>query len=114
MGGAKYLDRVWKNPSEYKIEKLIIVNYPYFHVDVFLENGDIFGVPLNYVKGMAFYVLPPNKGKKINKKELLKQAPTKFCKYHNEKMIPTKLFVFERIRLQYKCPVCFLTDYFDY
>ena len=106
----------WHKPvKDLEIKKVAIDTFPYYHFDVWgylNQDKHVFGVPLNHKEGMRFY--------EINKKgaELYEKRPKiehdLSCKFHDKKLVPTKLFNFsDNQRIQFKCPDCYLTDYMD-
>lgn len=100
---------------------IIMSGYPYIHADVRLECelcdvSLLYGVPLDRLAGLTFQF--------FDSKPLLRDLteiqniPFPTCPIHNKKMRLTKVFgdlasPEGYYRIQYKCPICFLTRHTD-
>ena len=98
------------------LDYVFIGSWPYVHADVCLTckkcgNRLLFGVPEDPVRGMEL-IIWDSQPQKVLKLALM--SPKPICPLHDTYMTLTKIWgdkTLERgqVRLQWKCPKCFLT-----
>lgn len=113
-------DKCPKCNSNLKPVLALMTDWPYVHCDVQLDCVScdfkaLYGIPLDKVAGLALQIYDSDPEKVL---AVAKQIEKPTCPFHDALMIMTKIFgnkVFkdEHVRVQFKCPICYLTLHKD-